>query len=372
MNGSFRKRGDKWSFTVDLGPDPATGKRRQKEKGGFKTKKEAQTACAELIVQVENSDFKKPIKQPLEKYLRDWMESKRISIKKNTFASYQHQIENHIIPSLGKVELTKLSPAEIGNLYATLLVEKNLAEGTVRDTHKVLTVALGQAVKWGMLTKNPAAYVEKPKAACKELSVWDASQARSFLETAKVHREYIVFLLALSTGMRQGEILGLRWKDVDFNEGVVRIVQTLSHDGKELTVGAKTKSGNRTVSIDLGVVKELREQRKRIAQDRLNSKGEYKDFDLVIPTSKGTPLTPRNLSRTYYNLLERSDVPRITFHDLRHTHATLMLTQGVHPKVVAERLGHADMRTTLEIYSHVLPHMQQEAAEKMGKLLIGV
>lgn len=371
MNGSFRKRGDKWSFTIDLGPDPATGKRRQREKGGFKTKKEAQAAAAEMIVQVENRDYKKPVKQPLEKYLREWLESKRIGLKSNTYASYKHHVENHIIPSIGKVDLSKLTPAEIGNVYSNLITEKKLADGTVRDTHKVLTAALGQAVKWGMLIRNPAAVVEKPKSARKELSVWNAEQARSFLEIAKKHREYLAFLLALGTGMRQGEILGLRWKDVDLKEGVIGVVQTLSHDGKELTPGAKTKSGNRTISIDAGLLKELREQKKRIAEDRLKSKGGYKDHDLIIPTSKGTPITPRNLSRTFYGLLEQSNVPKITFHDLRHTHATLMLTQGVHPKVVAERLGHADMRTTLEIYSHVLPHMQKEAAEKIGNLLFG-
>lgn len=372
MKGSYRKRGDTWSYVVDLGPDPATGKRRQKEKSGFRTKKEAQTAAAELIIQVENSDYKKPVKQSLEKYLCDWLESKRISIKKNTFANYKIHIEAHIITAIGKVELAKLSPAEIGNMYASLITEKGLSEGTVRDTHKVLTAALGQAVKWGMLIRNPAAVVDKPKATRKELSVWDAEQARLFLEVAQEDRTNMAFLLALSTGMRQGEILGLRWKDIDLKEGIIRVVQTLSHDGKELTPGAKTKSGNRTISIDMGLVKELLKQKSHVTADRLKSGGHYKDFDLVIPTSKGTPITPRNLSRSFYALLERSRVPKITFHDLRHTHATLLLTQGVHPKVVAERLGHADMRTTLEIYSHVLPHMQKEAADKVGKLLFGV
>ncbi|RKN86788.1 site-specific integrase [Paenibacillus ginsengarvi] len=369
MNGSFRKRGDNWSYIVDLGPDPSTGKRRQKEKGGFRTKKEAQAAAAELIVQIENSEYKKPVKQSLEKYLIDWLESKRIGLKKNTFSIYKHHIEHHIIPAIGKIELAKLTPAEISTLYAMLISEKHLSEGTVRDTHKVLTAALGQALKWGMIIKNPASLVEKPKVNRKELSVWDAEQAKTFLAFAKKHQNYIAFLLALGTGMRQGEILGLRWKDVDLDAGIIRIVQTLSHDGKELSAGAKTKSGNRTISVDVELVKELRKQKSRILMNRLKSEGMYTDHDLVIPTSKGTPITPRNLSRSYYLLLERSEVPQITFHDLRHTHATLLLTQGVHPKVVAERLGHADMRTTLEIYSHVLPHMQKEAADKVGRLL---
>ncbi|MFH5182904.1 tyrosine-type recombinase/integrase [Paenibacillus sp. TAB 01] len=370
MNGSYRKRGDKWSYIVDLGPDPATGKRRQKEKGGFKTKKEAQAAAAELIVQLENNNYRKPVKQLLEKYLSDWLESKRISLKSNTYASYKHHIEYHIIPAMGKIDITKLTPAEIGKFYATLLNEKKLAEGTVRDVHKVFTAALNQAVKWGIIQRNPAALVEKPRAGRKELSVWTAEQAKEFLKIALTDRLYVAFLLALSTGMRQGEILGLRWKDVDLEAGTLHIVQTLSHDGKELSAGTKTKSGNRTVSIDADLVKILRKQKARILQERLKAQeGEYTDYDLVTPTSKGTPVTPRNLSRTFYRLLSQSEVPHITFHDLRHTHATLLLTQGIHPKVVAERLGHADMRVTLEIYSHVLPHMQKDAAEKVGKLL---
>lgn len=371
MKGSYRKRGDTWSYIVDLGSDPATGKRRQREKSGFRTKKEAQAAAAELIVQVENSDYKKPIKQSLEKYLIDWLDSKRISLNKNTYAVYKIHIDQHIVPAIGKVDIVKLSPANIGSLYASLIGEKKLAEGTVRDTHKVLTAALNQAVKWGMLIRNPASLVEKPRVSRKELSVWNVEQARSFLKTAREHREYIAFLLALGTGMRQGEILGLRWKDIDMKEGVISVVQTLSHDGKELTPGAKTKSGNRTITIDSELLKELRKQKGRVSEERLKSHGKYTDLDLVMPTSKGTPLTPRNLSRTFYALLERSDVPQITFHDLRHTHATLLLSQGIQSKVVAERLGHADMRTTLEIYSHVLPNMQKEAAEKVGSVLFG-
>lgn len=371
MNGSFRKRGDTWSFTIDLGPDPATGNRRQKEKGGFRLKKDAQAACAELIIQLGNSEYKKPVKMPLEKYLREWLVTKRIALKSNTHASYTHHIERYVIPELGKVDISKLTPAEIGTLYSKLITEKGLSEGTVRDTHKVLTAALLQAVKWGMLNRNPAAVVEKPKAKAKELSVWNTEQSREFLKIMQTHREYIAFLLALGTGMRQGEILGLRWKDIDLIGCTISVVQTLSHNGKELTPGAKTKSGNRTISIDTGLVKELQKHRVRIAREKLKCI-DYTDLDLVIPTSKGSALTSRNLLRTFYRMREPSKLPQITFHDLRHTHATLLLTQGVHPKIVAERLGHADMRTTLEIYSHVLPHMQKDAAEKVGNLLFGI
>ncbi|MCZ8518857.1 site-specific integrase [Paenibacillus caseinilyticus] len=369
MKGYFRKRGEKWSFSVDLGPDPATGKRRQKTVSGFKTKKEAERACAELIAAIEGGTYSNNPKQNLETYLTEWLQSKAITLKKNTFASYTNIVTHHLIPAFGKIELTKLTPAHISKFHAELLNDKGLKEGTVRDIHKVLTTALNQAVKWGMLQKNVASLVEKPRPRAKELSVWNEEEAKRFIKTAVKSRSYIAFLLAISTGMRQGEILGLRWKDVDLVGKTIYVSQTLSHDGKELTAGAKTKSGSRKISIDDTLANELKKQKSRVSREKMQTEpGKYTDLDLVVPTSKGTPVTPRNLSRSFYALMEDAKVPTITFHDMRHTHATLLLSQGIHPKVVAERLGHADMRTTLEIYSHVLPDIQKDAATKFGAM----
>lgn len=376
--GYFRRRGctckkkkctcgAKWSFTIDLGRDPATGKRKQLTRSGFSTKEEAETAAAEVIVKLKQGTFKQPKKSTLSQYLQDWLETKKSTLSKSTFMQYQRIVTNHIIPALGNRELIKLSPADIAKFYSALMEEKRLAESTIGDIHKVLTAALNQAVKWDMIVKNPASLVQKPKAKKKELNTWTQDEAKRFLAVSKNYRTHIAFLLALTTGMRQGEILGLRWKDVDFEEGTIQVVQTLSHDGKELNPGAKTQTGNRRISVDSNTLHELKEHRKLILKEKMKQGAKYTDLDLVIPASNGKPLSPRNLLRTFYLIIEKADVPKITFHDLRHTHATLLLAKGVHPKVVAERLGHADMRVTLEVYSHVLPNIQKDAAEKFGK-----
>jgi integrase len=379
MKGSFRKRGctcpDKkkckcdatWSFSLDIGRDELTGKRKQKTVSGFRTKKEAEKACAEMISQIENDNYREPSKMLFKDYLKQWLESKSTTIKKNTYENYVRHVDNNIIPHIGNLPLSKITPLDISNLHVHLLKEKGLSESTVGDVHKVLKSSLEQALAWDYVTKNVATNVKKPKIEKKEIKVWDADQSNAFLKVAKTNRSYIAFLLALTTGMRQGEILGLRWKDVNFEEGTIQVVQTLSHDGKELSAGAKTQTGNRVIRIDETTIKELREHKKTIAADKLAAV-EYKSLDLVIPTSVGTPMTPRNLMRTFYNLLEKSKLPKIKFHDLRHTHATLLLKNGEHPKVVSERLGHADTRTTMDIYSHVLPTLQKDAADRFGKM----
>lgn len=168
--------------------------------------------------------------------------------------------------------------------------------------------------------------------------------------------------------MRQGEILGLRWKDVDLDNGIISITQTLSHDGKELQVGAKTESGNRTVAIDTETLRELRRLAKRCAAEKLEAgPGLYSDIGLVICTSVGTPLTPRNLMRSFYRLIENAEVKKIRFHDLRHTHATMLLKANVNPKIVAERMGWSDTKM-IGRYQHVLPNMQKETADIFGKM----
>jgi integrase len=201
------------------------------------------------------------------------------------------------------------------------------------------------------------------------MMVWGIEEIKTFLGVAKQYRLYIAFHLAITTGMRQGEILGMRWKDVDLEHGIAYVRQTLSHDGKEFLVGGKTASSVRSIKLPEESIVLLRKHRAIIAREKLQLGQEYVDYDLVICTSKGTAISPANLRRTYNRLIKQADVPAIRFHDLRHTHATLLLSQGVHAKVISERLGHNNIKTTLDIYSHVLPNMQDEAAKQINNLL---
>jgi len=169
--------------------------------------------------------------------------------------------------------------------------------------------------------------------------------------------------------MRRGEILGLRWKDVDFDKGILYVRQTLSKDGKKFLSGAKTDSSVRSIKLSNETIAVLKKHKARVAKEKLKCGPDYVDYDLVICTSKGTPVNPENLKRTFERLIKAAGVPKIRFHDLRHTHATMLLAQGVHAKVISERLGHSNIKTTLDIYSHVLPNMQEEAANQIDALL---
>jgi integrase len=202
------------------------------------------------------------------------------------------------------------------------------------------------------------------------LSVWDDEQVRLFLNTAKSNRTYIAFLLALSTGMRQGEVLGLSWSDVNWSSSTIAVRQayTKSFKGHALQE-TKTASSIRTVALPSQVLEALRQHRLKQAEERLAIGEKYNDQGLVVQSQVGTPIGPRNLLRTWYSLLKKSKLSPIRFHDLRHTHATLLLLQGVHPKIVSERLGHSSIQITLDTYSHLLPNMQAAAAESFGELL---
>lgn len=363
----FRKRGDKWSFTVDIGLDPVTGKRKQKTVSGFKTKKEAEKACAEIKLQVDNQTYIEPSRMTIEQYMRQWLESKKRSVRSATLSTYSTLTDKHIIPLLGKVELSKLTPLQITKFH-NMLQDNGLSDRSILDIHTVLKNALEQAVKWGFIMRNVASLVDRPKISKKELVVWDLYQTQAFLQEAVKDRHYIAFLLALVTGMRQAEILGLRWRDISFESMSISVRQTLDHQGKELRNETKTVTGTRVISIDQSTANELQKHKKMIFAEKLRLGPGYTDHDLVIPTTLGTPISPRNLLRTFYRLIENVGLPKITFHDLRHTHATLLLMQGVHPKIVAERLGHADVRITLNTYSHLLPNMQKDTAAAFGEM----
>lgn len=266
---------------------------------------------------------------------------------------------------------------EISKLYS--IKEKSssqgkirLSERTIQDIHKIIKSSFNTAVKRKYLPYSPAADAEAPKVPRKEMSVWNVEESVRFLKLSEKHELYLAFLLALTTGMRQSEILALRWKDIAFEAGVLHVRQTLSHDGKLIYQDTKTKSSTRTITLIDRTLQELKEQRKKYEKKRRSPGAFFQDNDLVICTKIGTPINPRNLLRSFYTLMEKADLPKIRFHDLRHTVATLMLSRNINPKVVKEILGHSDIRVTLDTYSHVLPSVHKETAQQYGNMLFGV
>lgn len=272
--------------------------------------------------------------------------------------------------SLGNIELSHITPMVIQKLYNRLTKERILSDENIQKVHTLINDSLKKAERWGLISRNPASLVDRPKAEKKEIKVWNLQEVQTFLKFAKdYNRYYIAFLLALTTGMRQGEILGLRWKDIDFEQDCLRITQTLSNDGKEIFPYTKTKAGIRTVDLPEETRVQLLIHKNIVEQEKGELGVQYMNLDLVVCTSNGTPTNKSNIRRTFKAIIKKANLPNIRFHDMRHTHATLLLLQGVNPKIVSERLGHADVRITLDTYSHLLPSMQKETARNFGKML---
>ncbi|NMF01279.1 tyrosine-type recombinase/integrase [Aneurinibacillus aneurinilyticus] len=352
MKGTVEKEGNSWFYVVDLGKDEY-GKRKRKKKRGFKTKKEAQQALTKLLHEVNTGAYVEPSNMKYESYLHEWLEGKKHVISKQTYILYCNFMKVHVVSQLGHIQLNKLSPLHIQKFIANLK-NKGLADGTVRRIFTMINVSLNAAEKMQIIPKNPASLIEKPKEGKSNITVWDVPEINKFLQVAESKGNYYpAFFLAIMSGMRQGEILGLSWKDVDLNNGIIYITQILSHDGSEIFTRAKTKQSIRSVSISPNTVDFLRTLKQ---QQGLN--------DMVVQSSKGTPVSPSNLIKEMKRIIKLAGVPPIRFHDLRHTHAILMLKNGEHVKVVSERLGHSKIQMTLDTYSHVLPNMQADAAKR--------
>ncbi|MEC3429847.1 site-specific integrase [Bacillus thuringiensis serovar nigeriensis] len=370
MKGSVKKdkKTGKYLYIVDIGIDPLTGKRKQKKKRGFTTKKEAENALTKLLSEVHTGTYVEPSKLSYGEYLQDWFNTKKHSVGIQTAKVLKGYLNSRIIPSLGNIKLTKLTSLHMQN-YVNSLRDEGLKRGTIEKIIKIIRNSLEHAIDLELITKNVAAKTKLPKVDKEELIVWNEYEVQSFLKAAQDSRYSIVFHTALVTGMRQGELLGLRWKDVDLEKGHLTISQTLSHDGKTFLLGGKTKSSLRKILLPSSTVAKLKKHRAVVLKEKLSQGEEYQDNDLVMCTPSGTPINPANVRRSLNALIKKAAVLKIRFHDLRHTHATLLLAKGVNVKVISERLGHSNIKITLDTYSHVLPTMQEDAVNKIEEIL---
>ena len=379
MKGSVKKRGKSWCYVVDL-PRRADGKRNQKIKSGFRTRKEAEAALATTMTEANKGEYIEPSRMTVKDYLTKWLEdSVKHNNKKSTLVNYKYLLETHVFEEIGEIELGSLQPRHLQQLYSDKLQngrvdgEGGLSATTVRRIHAVLRKALSTAVKWQLIRLNPADAVDAPKQSRKEMKCLTKEDVETFLEAVQSDTYKVLYLVAIMTGMRRGEILGLRWQDVDLDNGQASIRQSYIalHDGSMHLDTTKTKGSERTVALPNSVVQALRKHKVLQAAHQLKLGPAYKDHDLVFASEMGTPINASNLNRNFKQTLKKAGLPNIRPHDLRHTHATLMLQEGVHPKIVSERLGHSSIQITLDTYSHVLPNLQSEAAQKLDKALFG-
>lgn len=370
MKGSVKKDKNtgKYFYIVDIGIDPLTGKRKQKKKRGFITKKEAENSLTKLLSEVHTGIYVEPSKLLYGEYLEIWFNTKKHSVGIQTAKVLKGYLNSRIIPSLGNIKLAKLTSLHMQN-YVNSLRDEGLKRGTIEKIIKIIRNSLEHAIDLELISKNVAAKTKLPKGDKEELTVWNEQEVQLFLKDAQDSRYSIVFHMALVTGMRQGELLGLRWKDVDLEKGHLTISQTLSHDGKTFLLGGKTKSSLRKILLPESTVAKLKKHRAAVLKEKLSQGEEYQDNDLVMCTPSGTPINPANVRRSLNVLIKKTAVPKIRFHDLRHTHATLLLAKGVNVKVISERLGHSNIKITLDTYSHVLPTMQEDAVNKIEEIL---
>jgi len=306
-------------------------------------------------------------------YLDLWLfDCVRGSVSESTFSRDKYLVTNHVSPTLGRIKLKNLIALQLQGLYRERQ-DSGLSGSTVQKVHHVLHKALAQAVKWSLIPRNPADAVKAPTPTPKEMHPLSALEARRLLEAAQGDSLEALYVLAIHTGMRRGELLGLKWDDIDLENTTVRVRRTLARtdNGRRIALGEpKTKNSRRTVRLTPQAVDALKRHRARQAEEKLKSGAFYKDQGLVFTAEGGTPINPSNLrNRSFVPLLKKAGLPQITFHDLRHTCASILFSKSVHSKFVQELLGHASVAITLDTYSHMLPGMGGEAADAMGEAL---
>lgn len=359
-----------WKVRIELPRDYSTGKRKQKSYTVYGTKKEAEKFLTEKLRELDKGMIIEDKIMNFGEYLDFWLKNSckdKLSI--NTYEEYELKVNKHIKPYLGNTKLDKLKPLQIQNFY-TLKMEKGLSERTIISFHKIIHRALEQAVKWQIISINVSNGVDKPKAKKRKNQVLNEKEVKELLEKAKNTRLYIPIVLGTYTGMRRGEILGLTWDNIDLIKGSIVVEKTLSSTKKGLVFTAtKTETSNRRIAISKNVIEALKRNRINQQKNKMRLGNLYKDNNLVCCKENGEFLNPKNFSRDFHNLVVNSKIKNIRFHDLRHTHASLLVKLGVHPKEISTRLGHSDISITMNLYSHIYEETDQETANVFEKLV---
>lgn len=369
MRGHIRKRSkDTWSIVLDRGRDPVTGKRRQLWRTVKGTKKQAEAALAKLITEFEAGHDMDPTRVTTTEYLNQWLADGESRLAPSTVQRYERLFRVQVRPHLSNVQLAKLRPMHLQSLYRRLL-DDGLSAQTVLHLHRALFTALRHAVKLQMIAVNPAEAVTPPKPAQRDVHPMTPADAELVLSAVAGTWLEMPVVLALGTGLRRGEICGLRWGDIDLETSRLRVMQTVQHIGRELRfLPPKTHRSRRSIAMPEFVVESLRRHALGQEEIRAVAGSSWKNYGLVVCQPDGSPLRPDSVTHAFSKVAKRIGLP-LTFHGLRHAHASLMLAGGVHLKVVSDRLGHSSIAITADLYSHVAPAVDDEAAAALDGLL---
>ncbi len=369
--GNIRKRKDgRWEGRYTAGINPETGKQIFKNVLG-KTQAEVKEKLKKALADSQRLDLAKQGKYTVGTWMDVWFENvAKIKVRPSSHQTYRGYIDNHIKPSIGNIPLEKLTTMELQKFYRKLLTSgrverveaakqpKGLSAKTVRNINQVISSAMDFAIAQKIIAGNPCKAVALPKIEHKEMQTIPAERLQAFLTEAKATGVYEMYYIELATGLRRGELLGLKWEDIDMKQGIIRVRRQIARiNGKIVEAPLKTKNSYRTVTISPQAIEVLNQQ-------KVKTNDEY-----VFPSSNGGPISPDSVNNMLGRVLERARIPKVRFHDLRHTFATLALQNGVDIKTVSGMLGHFSAGFTLDTYAHVTTAAQKEAAQTMGNVL---
>ena len=377
MRGHFKRRGNSWYFWVEL-PPGLDGRRRQKSMGGFATRRQAEQAFARFRDELTTRGYLEPTKLTVSQFLDDvWLPGIEATIRLSTVDHYRNSAV-YVQGAIGSLPLAKLGAPHLNAMYAQLLksgrrhVPGPLSPATVRHVHTMIHKALRDAVRWGYLADNPADRADPPVPRRAEMRIWTPEQLRAFLEVVRSDRLYGAWMLLITTGMRRGEVVGLRWDDVDLEHRRLSVVRALiTVRGKVIESEPKTAKGRRQLALDPATVEALRSHRIHQLEERRTAGPCWQEQGWVFTREDGTAIHPDRIYDWFNRLVLKIDIPAIRIHDIRHSYASAALAAGIPTKVVSERLGHANVMITLDTYSHVLPGLQEAAAAKVAELILG-
>ncbi|MBC7340927.1 MAG: site-specific integrase [Clostridia bacterium] len=360
----------KTTFTIilDLGRD-ASGKRKRIAKSFKGSKREAEAEMLRMIAEYEKGQYIKPSRITTAEFLDRWLSTARHAVSPKTAERYADYIKA-AVSALGSIRLQELNPIHLEEFYDQLR-NSGLSARTILHHHRVLHTALNAAVNYRLLAENPADRAQPPKPEPPEMQILTQEQLAELIWDARNSKYFPLLYLAAYTGMRRGELLALRWQDIDWQTATISIRQTLQQTKDGLFFKeAKNRSSRRRIAISDSTISVLRKHRKDQARERLKHASSYNDQGLVFCQPNGDPLKPDTVSTWFYKFQRsRKKEPCVRFHDLRHTHASLLLLAGWNPKVVQERLGHSSISTTMDIYSHILPSLHQSAAASLDAII---
>lgn len=376
MNGSVRRRvsGD-WEYRFDAGEDALTGRRRRPGKSGFKTKREAEQAMRAAIAAHDKGRSVRSSSKTVEDFLTEWQQAVRASLRPTTWVNYRDYSNAYVVPIIGKTRLQDLTPQRLGLLYEYLLTKGRvkggggLAPKTVQNVHRMLRRALRDAVKWDLVPRNVAEDALAPRVPRRRPNIWSPEQLRVFVEHVHDDRFYALWLLVVTTGFRRGELAGLRRHDIDFQaRRVTPSAPRVVVAGRAQDSETKTASGVRWLALDPDTWEALHEYIQLWDKERYLL-GQPTQLLFVWPN--GDPLHPDTITALFHKHCAAAGLPRIRLHDVRHSYATAALKAGIPPKVISERLGHSTAAFTMQTYAHVIPGMDEGAADKVAALILG-